>query len=399
MTAQAAKQVVDEVINMKGVVRVSSVTQEGGKIILSGGAKGKVNVNGTLEATGTKGGKVTVTGQNIELGSDTKIDASGVNGGGEIRVGGDYQGTGDLQRSDATYVAAGAEIKNDALENGDGGETIFWSDGVTAFEGNATAKGGALGGDGGLIEISGVNGLVYQGSVDTTAAFGETGTLLFDPRDIDFRVGTRGGDTTDGLALILSYLDGDIDYTDGTNFGNFRIYESDIEGITTADVILRARRNFTVNNNTFGASDGVINIANGNDLLIETLNETGSILGVPYTNQGSINLTGNSSYGANLEWRTTGAGTITINAATANDSAATGDIVLSKLTTAGGAVNIDTNNGSITWAGAVSTSGGAVNGTSTVNNTVNAAISSGNGAITLTNTTANNDDEIPKYHS
>ncbi|MCB1681411.1 MAG: right-handed parallel beta-helix repeat-containing protein [Alphaproteobacteria bacterium] len=80
MTAQSAKEVVDNVINNEGIINVSSVTQKGGKIILSGGSKGKVKNSGKLDASGTQGGSVKVTGQAIELAGTSEIKANATSG-------------------------------------------------------------------------------------------------------------------------------------------------------------------------------------------------------------------------------------------------------------------------------------------------------------------------------
>lgn len=390
LTANAAKDVVTNVVNNTGVIEARAAHIEGGTIVLDGGTSGNVRVAGKMDASGKgagqKGGKIQVTGQSIVV-AGADIDASGTAGGGNITIGGDYQGDGSLFRAEFLAVSNDAVIRNDAIETGNGGTTIFWADGYTAFDGKATAKGGAQSGNGGFIEISGKEGLSFGGQVDTTAANGATGITLFDPRDIDFRVGTRAGDFTDALSIALDYLDGDIDFASGLFNSTFRIYESDVETISnTSDVILRARRDFTVNSNTYGVSDGIITIAGGRNLLIETQNNSGTLFGSPYSNAGTINLTGNSTYGANLLWKTSGNGNITINAAVDNNK--TGNIVLSSLQTDAGNVSVNTPKGSIEWRGNVTTNGGNVTGTANNQNTVFKTVQTGGGNITLNNTGA-----------
>lgn len=80
MTAQSARDVVDNVINNEGIVNVSSITQKGGKIILSGGARGKVANSGKLDASGTQGGSVKVTGQAVDLATASQIKANALGG-------------------------------------------------------------------------------------------------------------------------------------------------------------------------------------------------------------------------------------------------------------------------------------------------------------------------------
>src|SRR5882757_2645556 len=97
LTAAAARQVVDSVINTSGVIEANSVGMKDGQIILAAATastKGDglptqtVRISGKLSAAGkkagTKGGTILVTGANI--------DASGREGGGKVMIGGDWGG-------------------------------------------------------------------------------------------------------------------------------------------------------------------------------------------------------------------------------------------------------------------------------------------------------------------
>lgn len=61
ITAKAAKNAVDNLINNEGIITASSATMQGGKIILSGGDKGTVNNSGLIETS--QGGSVNVSGE------------------------------------------------------------------------------------------------------------------------------------------------------------------------------------------------------------------------------------------------------------------------------------------------------------------------------------------------
>ncbi len=87
---------VDSVINTSGVIEANSVGVRNGQIVLgaatastkgAGLPKQTVRVSGTVSAAGkqagTKGGKIVVTGENIEVANAT-IDASGRAGGGKV---------------------------------------------------------------------------------------------------------------------------------------------------------------------------------------------------------------------------------------------------------------------------------------------------------------------------
>jgi filamentous hemagglutinin family protein len=143
MTASAAKDVVDTVVNMSGVVNASSATMKGGKIILSAGG-GKAKVSGKLGASGTSGGAIAVTGKNVHI-TDT------------------------------------AELKANAGENGNGGEAYIYGDDYAIFEGYLEAMGGSVSGNGGNAEISAGESVGFNGLVDLSAANGSNGTLTIDP--------------------------------------------------------------------------------------------------------------------------------------------------------------------------------------------------------------------------
>lgn len=315
MSAAAASNVLESVINTTGVIEARSLVNHNGEIVL-GGVGANVTVSGKLDASGVQGGNVKVTGNNV------LIDSS-------------------------------AALLADADQNGNGGIVDVIADRVAIFRGYISAKGGALFGNGGNVEVSGLGYLSFSGLVDTTAANGETGQLLLDPVDLQIRLG-EGDSSNDGDALTTLWMSpGGANGFDDTVS---TIYESEIEK-QSSNITLRAHRNITVANGgtvtgTYG--DGIIELKPGKNLTIETQNDNPS---GPTDYAGGINLTG-SSFGSNLLFKTTNAGTITITASLGGSSA--GDIVLSKLQSETGAINISTDNGAITFNGAVTTAGGSV---------------------------------------
>src|SRR3989344_3139837 len=80
-------------INNTGIVRANGAVTKNGHVYLM--ANGGTIVNsGTLSAKNQNGtgGQIHVTGKNVALTGQAVVDASGPNGGGEILIGGDYQG-------------------------------------------------------------------------------------------------------------------------------------------------------------------------------------------------------------------------------------------------------------------------------------------------------------------
>ncbi|OYO29344.1 filamentous hemagglutinin N-terminal domain-containing protein, partial [Janthinobacterium sp. PC23-8] len=169
-----------------GLVETASAVisaQGGGNITVDGGA-GKVYTSGNYNADGEQGGKVVITANEVAL-MGAKVSATGVSQGGAILIGGDYQGkNADVHNAAKTSVGAGVTLNADATGNGNGGKVVVWSDEKTVFAGELTARGGAAGGDGGILEVSGKETLYFGGKADAHAAKGKSGALLLDPKDI-----------------------------------------------------------------------------------------------------------------------------------------------------------------------------------------------------------------------
>jgi filamentous hemagglutinin family protein len=187
MTASVANQLATAAVNNTGLVQARAAEEHDGAIYLSADG-GNTQVSGTLDASGytagQKGGSIAVLGDKVALVDSAKLDASGDIGGGTVRVGGNFQGNGPLKNAQTTSVGKDVQIKADALGTGNGGDVVVWSDQQTDYNGSISAQGGALGGDGGNVEVSGKL-LNYGGKVTTLAAKGKTGNLLLDPIDIN----------------------------------------------------------------------------------------------------------------------------------------------------------------------------------------------------------------------
>jgi filamentous hemagglutinin family protein len=180
-------------IQNSGRISARNPDGSGGKVVVDAGRNaagdatvthaGAIDVRG--EAPGAKGGRAELLGDRVALEGIPSVDASGPAGGGQIRVGGDFHGANpELPNSGAVYVGDGALLSADALEDGEGGTLAVWADGLTRFFGSASARGGALGGNGGFVEVSGRDLLEFEGRVETLAPMGQVGTLLLDPANL-----------------------------------------------------------------------------------------------------------------------------------------------------------------------------------------------------------------------
>ncbi|MDS3861809.1 CHAT domain-containing protein [Thermosynechococcaceae cyanobacterium BACA0444] len=182
------------------------------------GITGDLNTSSNLNSTQV-GGSITVVGNSIDLIGAT-LRANGPLGGGTIRIGGDYQGSATLPQAQFVNVDGNSLIAANALNTGDGGRVILWSQDQTRFNGQITARGGTLGGDGGFIETSSKNILsILGGSVDAGANLGAAGTWLLDPTAITIVASGGGaiGTSVVDVGLINSALNSNTNVTLNTN--------------------------------------------------------------------------------------------------------------------------------------------------------------------------------------
>jgi filamentous hemagglutinin family protein len=171
-----------------GMIQAVQANREGGKVVLRAVGDAYVEGQGQINATSAvgKGGSVDVLGNRVAIAGQSLIDVSGQQGGGNIRVGGDFQGkNAAVQNANMTYLGPDATLKSDAMDSGNGGRVIVWADQQTQGYGTISARGGAQSGDGGFVEVSGKANLVFESKVDTRAVHGAMGTLLLDPAFID----------------------------------------------------------------------------------------------------------------------------------------------------------------------------------------------------------------------
>lgn len=238
LSAASGKTIVDSLIVVDGSIEAKTVGTKNGEIhifaegsnavkeniaenkgLISG--ESKVYVNGKLITTanqaGESGGNISVLGDQIALLPDATIDASGFDGeydttkdqlassvrtnssGGEIKIGGDYKGSGNTPTAKYVYFDENAVISNDSINSGDAGRTILWSDHTTLAYGSIYSM--ALGsnpGNGGFVETSGKEFIdAHLKDINLTSTNGETGTYLTDPTNIKIVAATPTFISTD----------------------------------------------------------------------------------------------------------------------------------------------------------------------------------------------------------
>lgn len=90
LTAVAAANVVDQVINSGGVVEAQGVSLHDGRIVFDGGTEGRIVVDGTLDVSpgeaGARAGSIDIEGHRVVIDHNASLDASDPAGGGSISM-------------------------------------------------------------------------------------------------------------------------------------------------------------------------------------------------------------------------------------------------------------------------------------------------------------------------
>ncbi|MBL8351883.1 MAG: autotransporter-associated beta strand repeat-containing protein, partial [Burkholderiaceae bacterium] len=321
LRAAARSGFADTVLNLDGVVRAQGFALKGGQVVIDGGSAGVTRIAGRVDASsaadGAQGGEILVLGQKIGLTPEALLDASGSGGGGRIRVGGDFQGRNpELANAERVTVQRGAQLKADAIDAGDGGRVVVWSEAGTRYGGSISARGGARGGNGGDVEVSGRRHLDFSGTVDLSADKGRRGSLLLDPLSITV---VESGPDIDGLGLGHD-LSGPT-----LGFGDFPakdslITSSQVNAQLNAAVTLEAKNTITVNNTATKINGtGALTLKAGGDITIAgDITATGGITvsandaGGTVTGSGKLVLTANLDAGSASAITISGAGTHSI---------------------------------------------------------------------------------------
>ena len=259
-------------INQRGTINANSaVVGQNGKIVLKASGKTLLEAGSKTTATGAgTGGEVQVLGKQVGLMGDAVVDVSGQTGGGTALIGGDYQGkNAAVMNAEQAFVSKDAVIKADAIVRGNGGKVIVWGNKTAQVHGSLFARGGALSGNGGLVETSG-NFLDVAGiRVNAGAVNGKGGQWLLDPLDI---VVTNDPHSEGTLSDVSAFA------TDGDELTEiWSGFISMAMGVSpNTSVVLQAKRNITFNNTVnIDAPNIGLTAQAGNDIVVNSLVATG----------------------------------------------------------------------------------------------------------------------------
>ena len=187
-----SKAAMKESVTNKGIVEA-----DGGLVFMTAATgdalvSSAVNQEGIVRAASLDGkaGAIRMTANDVRLAAGSVTDVSGAKAG-TVEIGGGWQGAGDLAHAKNVTVERGASVRADgAAADAAGGTVAVWSDGMTRFAGEITARGKGTGA-GGAVETSGAK-VQITGRVDASSEAGKAGEWLIDPGDIEVKTRAAG---------------------------------------------------------------------------------------------------------------------------------------------------------------------------------------------------------------
>ena len=309
LTARAAANVADNVVNNTGMISANSVSVHNGEVILDAGS-GSVQDSGTISTTGNgageTGGNVALAGNSVTVADNAVIDASGDQGGGSVSIGGGLHGSGPYQSAENTDVG-NATIHADAHTSGNGGTVSIWSTGTTRFAGTVTATGGSKSGNGGMVETSGhLLSVEPTASVSTTAARGTRGDWLLDPLNLTI---------VDDPSLPNPLVNGTLPYNFCGSCNSTISAQVVVQALTTTDVTLQAFDDIFVNAAISSGAGHTLMLdagrsifvnanidltGNGGTVILSAKNPGAHVPGGPATDPGAASISGSGVISADF---------------------------------------------------------------------------------------------------
>lgn len=247
----------------------SSESETAGHIEIHSQATTHIGENSSISANADAGigGDIKVLGDEILLSNHSIIEANGEQGGGDIRIGGDYRGENPfLPNAQTIRMEERAVINASALEFGSGGRVILYADETLYSLGHVSVQGVD---GGGFIETS-ASYVNIDMSVDLGSKNGLGGEWLVDPETITIS-NTDPGDGTSWYSFetVQSALFGNnatlTIETDGEIAGSGDIYLNAVLGYQNwgnSSLTLSAHNDIFLSANVFNNVDESENIFN-----------------------------------------------------------------------------------------------------------------------------------------
>lgn len=267
MTAKNASDVIRQAVNNTGIIDASSISYEGGKVIL-GAENGQVVNNGEINVSSKsdEGGIVEIKANNII--NNGLVYANGLNGGFITML-----------SSDLLKIGSSSIIQANSLGYGNGGNIKLISQKRAESYNGALIEANSIYGSGGFIELSGYDSIYAFGNFNTKSLYGVYGQFLLDPSNMF--IGNYSNLADDENNQVSSDGNTYIDITWLNNMLNTsNVSLKTLEGIGAGDITLNAGVSLSgLNGLTLDAANNINLLGSINNLSSLTLNAGGSITG------------------------------------------------------------------------------------------------------------------------
>lgn len=172
MTAKNASNIIRQAVNNTGIIDASSISYEGGKVIL-GAENGEIINSGSINVSSesSSAGSIDINGENII--NSGYLLANGLNGGNI-----------NLYASDLLQIKGTSKIESNAFGYGNGGNIYLISENRAESYNGALIQSNSIYGQGGFIELSGHKSVYAYGDFNTKSLYGAYGVFLLDPSDM-----------------------------------------------------------------------------------------------------------------------------------------------------------------------------------------------------------------------
>ncbi|MEB3342261.1 MAG: CHAT domain-containing protein [Okeania sp.] len=330
------------------------IPTDSGTTIISG----YLDVSGTEDSELSNTSGINIFGEKVGL-FDANLDASSINGSGNIRIGGDFSDLRNVPNATRIYVDEGTEISAKSSFS-DGGNIVISSAEETTFFGKIEATGYIekpsnsveLNSTKNRVEISSQGILIFDGTVN----LGSANTL----GDLSFKA--------ENIKIVHSNIQLEDNSLTEQKATESQISQSSIETISNANIKIEAADNITIND----LSEAELNLINtiGEISFIADSDQNGSGYFI-IDSKNTINTQGAE---INISGTTINTGNINTNGGELNLTSSQGFIMTNNLSTAnlniklernGGDINIDAQRNITT--GEIDSSGKSRGGNITIN--------------------------------
>jgi len=270
---------------------------QGGGALISGFLNTR---NTSFNSSSSNLPQVNIIGNDIHL-FNGKIDASGANGGGIVRIGSNYQENGLFPTASRTLINDQSTIIADALTDGNGGQIIIGAKDSTQFFGDISAQGFSNSNPtqrlGGFATIFSQNNLNIAGNINLKTTNLTSGTLTINAPEIN--IGNQDK-TQENITLSEQTLENFapkanvvIEAKNSINIANLTDNELNFSATRgtltfTADADKSGSGGLTMNSGDTIRTSGAAIVITGVNLLTGNIITQGGNLDLTTTNNGGI---------------------------------------------------------------------------------------------------------------